>query len=723
MVIAGGIGLTLLLGWLAQPAPRVSITQAASDLTIYGDALAAGWADWSWGTTRNLSNASPVQGGTASISVKYEAAWAGFYLHANTPVDLANYDRLRFWIHGGSAGSQRLRVVANGSDPSIAVTANANQWKQVEVLLSSLGDPASLNDLYWQDTTGGGQAVFYLDGIVLVARTSPPPLTATPGSGPALSVNVAANRKPISPHIYGLNFADEALANELDLPINRWGGNATTRYNYLNDTYNTASDWYFQNIPNANSNVGALPAGSASDKFVEQNNRTATESILTAPHIGWVAKRRPPTGGHPYDCGFSLAKYGAQQTFDPWDPDCGNGVRTNGSNVTGNDPADTSVAITPSFVQGWVNHLKSRFGTAANGGVQFYNLDNEPMLWNSTHRDVHPNPVTYNELRDRTYQYAAALKQADSTALTLGPVLWGWCAYWYSAADNCAPGSDYQSHGNTPFSIWYLQQMKAYEQANGVRLLDYLDWHYYPQASGVALQPAGNTNTQALRLRSTRSLWDASYVDESWIAQSGPDGGVVRLIPRMREWVNAHYPGTKLAITEYNWGGLEHLNGALAQADVLGIFGREGLDLATLWAPPESDQPGVFAFRVYRNYDGNGSKFGETSVQASSTDQDKLAIYAAQRNGDQALTVVVINKTGGAISSNVALAGFSPAPSAQVYRYSGANLNALVAQPSQTVLANGFSATFPANSITLFVIQPGTPLVLDKRVYLPVVRR
>ena len=100
---------------------------------------------------------------------------------------------------------------------------------------------------------------------------------------------------------------------------------------------------------------------------------------------------------------------------DPWDTDCGSGVNTNGD-ITGNDPADTSVAITTTFVISWINHLKSRYDTAANGGVLFYNLDNEPMLWNSTHRDVHPQPTTYDELRDKTYAYAAAIKQADPSA-------------------------------------------------------------------------------------------------------------------------------------------------------------------------------------------------------------------------------------------------------------------------------------------------------------------
>src|SRR5262249_36098961 len=157
----------------------------------------------------------------------------------------------------------------------------------------------------------------------------------------------------------------------------------------------------------------------------------------------------------------------------------------------------------------------------------------------------------------------------------------------------------------------------------GVRILDYLDLHYYPQASGVALSSAGDSATQALRLRSTRSLWDPAYVDESWIADT------VRLIPRMRAWVQADYPGPQRAVTEYNWGGLESINGALAQADVLGIFGREGLDLATIWGPPTMSQPGAFAFRVYRNYDGAGGAFGDTSVRGTSADQGRVAVYSA----------------------------------------------------------------------------------------------
>lgn len=698
-----------------------SSLETAANLPIYTDALSNEWMDWSWGASVDLQAIIPVQAGTRSIAVQITAAWGALYLHNDASVNVAEYDRLSFWVHGGSAGGQELRVVINGGGPAYAVTATANQWTQMVVPFNLVGSPTSLEDIYWQDTSGFPQPVFYLDQVELLARdgsvtVTPPP---TPGVGPALTVNAGQGRKPISPYIYGMNFADEGLAAELDLPVRRRGGNSTTRYNWQIDTYNTGSDWYFENIGEQNPAPQNLPDGSAADRFVEQDLRTGTETILTVPMIGWVAKIRPD--GHPYDCGFKVSVYGSQQEVDPWDEDCGNGVGLSGAEITGNDPHDTSIAVTPEFVVDWVDHLVEKYGTAAQGGVEFYNLDNEPMLWNSTHRDVHPAGATYDELRTRTYQYAAAVKEADPSAKTLGPVLWGWCAYFYSAADGCGPGDDYASHSNMAFVPWYLQQMQAYQAVNGVRILDYLDLHYYPQANGVALADnEGTSATQALRLRSTRSLWDPTYIDESWISDTETGGVAVNLIGRMKAWVNSYYPGTKLAITEYNWGALGTINGALAQADVLGIFGREGVDLATLWGPPESNNPGAFAFRMYRNYDGLGNKFGETSILSASADQGKLAIYAAQRS-DLALTILVINKTGDNLTSSLSLIGFTPATTAQVYRYSGVNLDEIVAQPVQVVSQNGFSATYPANSITLFVIRPGVPL--DQRSYLPMMLR
>jgi hypothetical protein len=527
--------------------------------------------------------------------------------------------------------------------------------------------------------------------IPLLSSCDPAPL--------ALAVDASVKQHPISPYIYGLNFADETLATDLHLPVNRWGGNAATRYNWQNDTTNRASDWFFKNIPYDNANPDILPDDSAADQFVAQNLATGTHTLLTIPLIGWTAKNRG------FDCGFRVSKYGPQARVDPAEADCGNGFLPDGfTPIVGNDPFDTSTPIDEKFVQDWISHLVRRYGTAAAGGVTFYNLDNEPMLWNQTHRDIHPKATSYDEVRELTYRYAATVKAIDPSAQILGPTEWGWTAYFYSALD-IGPDNlqvnaqDRNAHGGVPFVEWYLQQMQIYEQDNGVRILDYFDLHYYPQ-SGVAFQPAGNEITQTLRLRSTRSLWDSTYTDESWINEP------VYLVPRMHDWVDNHYPDTKLAISEYNWGALDHINGALAQADVLGIFGRERVDLAALWAELNFDDPAAFAFRMYRNYDGEGSSFGDMSLSATSSDQEQLAIYAAQRSNDDALTLMVINKSEIDLTSNISLSGFTSSNSATVYRYSAADLSMIVREPDQAVTERGFRATFPANSITLFVLIP-----------------
>ena len=299
------------------------------------------------------------------------------------------------------------------------------------------------------------------------------------------------------------------------------------------------------------------------------------------PLIGWTPKSRAQA------CGFSVAKYGPQQAADPYDSDCGNGVNTSGQYITGNDPADTSRRAGASFVAKWVGYLDTKYGGAAAGGVQFYQLDNEPDIWFATHRDVHPVGATYSEMLRKTESVAAAIKSADPAAQTIGPSGWGWSSLFYSGYDQqyCASHScgavppDMARHGGVPFATWYLRQLRAYQQQTGVRLLDYFDNHWYPQEANVDSE-ADDPATQALRLRSTRMLWDPHYVDQSWINQP------VMAIPRMKQLVAQNYPGTKVAITEYNFGALDKIDGGLAEADVLGIFGREGLDLATLWGPP-----------------------------------------------------------------------------------------------------------------------------------------
>jgi O-glycosyl hydrolase len=180
--------------------------------------------------------------------------------------------------------------------------------------------------------------------------------------------------------------------------------------------------------------------------------------------------------------------------------------------------------------------------------------------------------------------------------------------------------------------------------------------------------------------------------------------------------VNTSYPGTLIGITEYNWGAESHINGATTQADILGIFGREGLDMAARWATPASSTPTYKAIQMYRNYDGNKSTFGETGIAARVTDPDTVAAFAAQRSADGALTVMVIGKyLSGNGQATINLANFAHRGAAQVWQLTAANaINRL-----QDIAFSGdrFGVTLPPQSITLFVVagssnvpsQPSAP--------------
>jgi len=515
----------------------------------------------------------------------------------------------------------------------------------------------------------------------------------------AVSVDASADRHAISPLVYGVNFGDDAQAAALRWPVRRWGGNSTTRYSWQDDIANHASDWFFYNIESG-PDPGTLPDGSAADVFIDATRAAGGEPIVTVPLIGWTPIDRVRRWG------FSVDKYGPQQATEctvtgnpPWcQADAGNGNHPDGTPITGNDPHDTSREIGPDFVTGWMAHIAGRTGTAGQGGPRLFALDNEPDLWNSTHRDVHPTPLSYDEIWQRTVDYASAIKTQDPAALVMGPVPWGWCAYFWSALDGCSDGGpDLASHGGVHYLEWYLQQAHDYETAHGERLVDYLDVHYYPQASGVALSDDESAATSALRLRTLKSLYDPGYVDESWIGDCC--GGIVELIPRMKAWIAQRYPGTKLAVTEYNWGNDDGPSSALAQAEALAIFGREGVDLATRWVSPAPDTRVEDAFRMYRDYDGAGSPVAGDSVRAVSADVDSLGAYAVAGSGTR-LFLLLFNKATASLDADVASA--SPLHwRSRLWRFDPADrlASAGTALPS----AGGLTLTLPARSATLAV--------------------
>ncbi len=540
---------------------------------------------------------------------------------------------------------------------------------------------------------------------------------ATGGSTAAINVNAAADVHLINPNIYGAAFATTAQLSGLNLSVNREGGNNADTYNWQQDANNLDNDYYFESYPQGSGN------GQSMDAFVSQTQAGGAQPDLTIPIMPYVASLGPNgtvAGSYP------VSVYGQQQSTDPYYPNFGNGVTSGGQNIL-----DTNlynyVANSPAFEQGWIQHLLSTFGTPGNGGVQYFTLGNEPGLWNSTNKDIHPNGETNSELLNDLIAYGSMIKSIDPTAQILGPEEWGWTNYFVDGADAAAGnyGATYTGLGGQQLNAqqWLLQQLDQYQQQSGVRLLDYYTLHYYPQEGNVGSNAVDST-TELLRNQVTRALWDPTYVDPSWIGTTGINNGVVDLIPTMQSWVNQYYPGTQTGITEYNFGAEGDMNGATTQADVYGIFGQQGLDLATRWETPAIGTPTYLGMQLWRNYDGHDSGFGNTSVGATVANPDQTDAFSAIRSSDGALTVAVINKNLYSASDPTAttqvtvdLSGFASNGVAQDWQLAAINPSdqtraAITNLANIHFIGNSFTINVPMESVTMFVIEPASsPIV------------
>lgn len=517
---------------------------------------------------------------------------------------------------------------------------------------------------------------------------------------PTASVTVDANasRRAIDPRVYGIAYGTAAQLSDLNVPLNRYGGNNTSRYNWQINADNRGQDWYFESIPET-----SAVAGERGDTFISTTQSAGARAMITIPMLDWVAKLG---ANRAKLASFSQAKYGAQTGNDwQWFPDAGNGVlQSTGQNVTGNDPNDANTGNNSATQQAWVQAMVNRWGAASAANPRYYVLDNEPSIWHSTHRDVHPTGASMDEMLGRMKDYAAAIRGADPNAIIVGPEEWGWSGYIFSGYDQQYGSQhgwsflpDRTNHGNMDYLPWLLQQLKA----DGRQLLDVFTVHYYPQ--GGEFGNDTSTTMQLRRNQSTRSLWDPNYVDPTWINDK------VKLIPRLRNWADTYYyPGTPIGITEYNWGAESHINGATTQADILGIFGREGLNLAARWTTPDATTPTYKAIKMYRNYDGAKSTFGDVSVATTGPNPDNVAVFGAQRTSDGALTVMVISKyLTGTTPVSLALNNFAANGTAQVYQLTSSNAIARLADLAFSGSSPSFTA--PAQSITLLVFPQGTP--------------
>lgn len=612
------------------PSPASPSSHPGPD-TIYDAGLKPGWQDWGWGA-HELS-----QGGPARIDFSHFGGWN---LHHEAPP--ARFGGLSFRMLAPSTFGEFLQVqLGKGENdrslPSVDVSADRIRelptgWAEVFIPWTDL-NPRGLpfDRVTIRARSEVGSEWVQLDKIAFTpsdpngptgkspALQATAPKSVTPKTASsrqvALRVDCRSPGHPISPYIYGI--AGKSVGT--GATARRWGGNPNTRYNWQLNAYNTGKDWYFENVKSDDYR-----------EFLADNLSASMASALTVPIIGWVAKDTQSVG-------FPKSIFGQQRAHDPHRPEAGDGVAASGGELKPQAATLTSIPAPPEMIQKWVETIALRDQKTHSRSVHMYILDNEPTLWNSTHRDVHPEPLTYDELLDRTIRYGSAVRKADPQALIAGPAEWGWMGYFYSARDAAAGVSarpDRRAHGDLPLIPWYLKKLQEHERAHGTRVLDVLDVHYYPQGDGIYAANA-DAPTAAMRLRSTRGLWDPTYKDESWIAEP------IKLLPRLKQWIKEYYPGLKLSLGEYNFGAEQHISGGLAQAEALGRFGTEGLDYAFYWFDPPLDSPVYFAFRAFRNFDGKGGKFLNRSLD---TRMDaSVSLFASRDDSGKHLVLILLN--------------------------------------------------------------------------------
>lgn len=572
-------------------------------------------------------------------------------------------------------------------------------------------------------------------GSAVVVSTARAITPDNPGSADVqFTVNASQNVKEISRWIYGTNFSEPSGGSSTT--FNRIGGNRLTGYNWENNASNAGSDWF------AHSDFGLAtgandPPGYPFRGPIRSARTNGNGVLVTVPMAGFVAADGNGTVDETEIAPSPRWKevVPKKSTIYP-----GSSLSTN--------PDKTDGYVFTDELANWVEGFKSP------GQPVFYSLDNEVGLWGETlppgwqsgeqprpwenppvpavsptpggrtHPTIHPFNPSFAELRDKTIAHAGAIKDVNPNAIVFGGVGFGWTDFTnLSGAPDAVtnpshPGGD--ETGELHYYEWLLQQVHNEEVAQGRKLMDVLDLHWYTEVyvDGQRItEDIATPAAVAARVQATRSLWDPTYVEDSWISKWGTwvgspgNNGPIKFLPRVQRDIDDFNPGTKIAISEYNYGGNNHISGAIAQADALGIFGRDGVFAANFWGG------GAYidgAFDIYLNYDGAGGEFGDTSVQADTNKIADSAVYASVDSTDPSrMILIAINRTGSPLDAGLAVTSDFRFDRAEVFQLTSASSDPVQMSDILISQVNAFHYTMPAFSVSTLVLHAATTLLGD----------
>jgi fibronectin type 3 domain-containing protein len=544
------------------------------------------------------------------------------------------------------------------------------------------------------------------------SQASATPVAAT--ADVTITVNPSVTH-PISPYIYGLNFYSGVTGAPSLLTFDRDGGDRWTAYNWINNASNAGSDYFYENddyLCNGTCNA-SIPA-EAVRQFISGDQSNNMASLVTLQMQGYVSIDttvvQVPTP-------FPNLQY--------FRPTVDQKSAASGAPLTLTPPAASTDNNVYMDEFAWAldqDFLSANIFGASPTQPTFISLDNEPDLWNSTHQEVQGSTnVSSTAFVTKTVNLSTALKSLSKNAQTpashfsdlviFGAVNYGFEGIYSWQGD---PTLSPTPNGANWFADKYLTGLHSASTAFGAPLVDVYDFHWYAEvydSNGTRITDmTGTTLTDAqvqLIVQSPRDLWDTTWTDTGnsnpWIVET-LGGQAINMLGRLQAKINAENPGMKLSITEYNNGGSNHIAGTIAQADNLGVFGAQGLFAASLW-PLDSAQPYILGgFRAFRGFDGANACFGDTSLQATSSNVGNVMVYASTDSTTPGRTVfVAINRS---TSEQVtAINGATLSGTAHLYQMTaasaqGQNPVAPVSIGTMAVSGSSLTITLPALSVT-----------------------
>jgi Glycoside hydrolase family 44 len=568
---------------------------------------------------------------------------------------------------------------------------------------AQVGAPASTS--FSDNSLTNGTTYYYVVTAVNTAGESPNSMqvSASPVATATASVTISvtpSSTHPISPYIYGVNsanaanvFPSGASALPGNLTFDRLGGNRLTAYNWETNASNAGSDYLYEN--DAYLSTSSV-AGAATTNFVSGDQSAGMASLITLQMQGLVAgdENGPVSVANPPDLTrFKTVVFRKSSVssapFSISPP-------TTDANVY----MDESLWSVDQSFSG-----QGIFGTTPSSEHVFAELDNEPELWNSTHLEIQgPKQITSDAYIAKTISLATALKTQFPNLTIFGPVHYGFFGIY--AWDGELPATP---TGNNWFPDKYLAALKTASTTFGKPLVDVYDFHWYSEATDgdgnriTSLNGPNLTDAQVQAIvQSPRSLWDTTYQENSWIVSTLD--GPIYILPRLQAKIAAENPGMKISITEYNNGGAQHIAGTIAQADDLGVFGMQGLFAANMW-PLVNAEPYLLAgFRAFRNFDGANHNFGDTSVEATSSNNGDVTVYVSTDTTRPGRVVMVaINRS--TATQTTAVSGQSLTGTAHLFQITAATAGAQttikpVAAGTQTVSGSSLMLTLAALSVT-----------------------